>query len=306
MRTGCFLNLVTWPCGEKLSVPILLILALGSAACATVQPPMPGKNDGFNDAEAYEQFMGRWSRKLAPALIEWGDLKPNDAVLDVGSGTGVMSFAVIAAEPTARVTGIDPSEGFTRGAQAHAPNDHVTFKIGDAQALQFAPATFDRTFCLLVMSFIPDAPKAVREMIRVTRPSGPVIAATWDYGGAMQMLDIFWEEVIALDPSMVSRDERKMPLRRQGELAALWRSQGLERVEEKAVVIEQPYTSFDDYWLPFLNGPGPAGAYAKSLAPEARAALEKRLRARLLGNGPDRPFSLSVRAWVVKGYVAAR
>jgi hypothetical protein len=111
---------------------------------------------------------------------------------------------------------------------------------------------------------------------------------------------------VALDSTGSARDERNMPLCRRGELAALWRAQGLERVEEQPLAIELSFASFEDYWRPFLGGQGPAGGYAASLPEAQRHALEARLRRRLLGTRQDGPFTLQARAWAVKGIVSAR
>src|SRR6185437_7798294 len=97
----------------------------------------------FADSDGYERFMGRWSRRLAPALVAFGRVEQGDAVLDVGCGTGALSFAA-AAVPGTRVTGIDPAAGYVRRAQA-AAGDRVRFEVGDARALPFPDATFDRT-----------------------------------------------------------------------------------------------------------------------------------------------------------------
>jgi hypothetical protein len=140
----------------------------------------------------------------------------------------------------------------------------------------------------------------------VTRPGGVIAAAVWDYGDGMEMLRVFWDEAVALDPAVAGRDERHMPLCRPGELTALWRANGLARVEEQPLVIELAFESFDDYWRPFLGGQGPAGAYAASLPDDRRAALESRLRKRLLAGRPDGPLALQARAWAVKGVVAGR
>jgi hypothetical protein len=156
------------------------------------------------------------------------------------------------------------------------------------------------------MNFIPDQVKALTEMIRVTRPKGVVAAAVWDYGEGMEMLRVFWDEAVALDPTIATRDERHMPLCRQGELAALWRGHGLQDVEEQPITIELSFASFDDYWSPFLGGQGPAGAYAAKLSRTKRAALEWRLRKRLLAARTDAGFVLRARAWAVKGVVPAR
>ncbi len=267
---------------------------------------LPPQQDVFAESNAYERFMGRWSRRLAPLLVKFATVNERDSVLDVGSGTGALAFALAEAIPSVQVTGVDPSSAYVRYAQARTPGDRVRFAVGDAQSLQIPDASVDKTLSLLVMNFIPDSVKALREMIRVTRPGGVVAAAVWDYGEGMEMLRVFWDEAVALDATIAARDERNMPLCRQGELAALWRANGLQRVEELPIAIELSFASFDDYWLPFLGGQGPAGAYAASLSEQRRAALEARLRGRLLGTRQDGPFKLQARSWAVKGVVPER
>jgi len=267
---------------------------------------MPPPQDIFAESDAYERFMGRWSRRLAPLLVQFSAVAGRDSVLDVGSGAGALAFALAEAIPSVRVTGVDPSGAYVRDAQARTPSDRVRFLVGDARALGFPNATYDKTLSLLVMNFIPDSAKALREMIRVTRPGGIVAASVWDYGEGMEMLRVFWDEAVALDSAVAARDERNMPLCRRGELAALWRANGLQHVEEQPIAVELSFSSFDDYWRPFLGGQGPAGAYAASLTEPRRAALEARLRGRLLGTRRDGPFTLQARAWAVKGVVPAR
>ena len=287
---------------------LLKTAAAGAAAWATNGPSglTAQQSTMFAESDAYELFMGRWSVRLAPLLVTFAAVAERDVVLDVGSGTGALASTLIRTNPSVRVTGVDPSSTYVRYAQTRIAGDQARFVVGDAQALEMADASFDKTLSLLVMNFIPDAAKALREMVRVTRPGGTVAAAVWDYGDGMQMLRVFWDEAVALDPAVAARDERNMPLCRSGELAALWRTTGLERVEEQPLVIDLAFASFDDYWRPFLGGQGPAGAYATSLPPARRATLEARLRDRLLGGRGDAPFTLRGRAWAVKGFVPPR
>ena len=256
----------------------------------------------FFESEGYEQFMGRWSRRLAMPFVSYARVQSGDSVLDVGCGTGVLTEAVLAHTAVARVVGIDRSRTYVEYARTRAVDARATFEEGDAQQLRFATAEFDKTLSLLVMSFIPDPGKALAEIVRVTKPGGTVAAAVWDYGDGMQMLRVFWDEAVALDAAIEPRDERHLPLCRAGELAALWREQGLADVVEQPLSIEQPFDGFDDFWWPFLKGQGPAGAYATSLSEEKRQRLNDRLRARLQV-GADVPFTLTARAWAVKGVV---
>lgn len=260
----------------------------------------------FSKADSYERFMGRWSRQLAPALVAYSELSDGGAVLDVGSGTGALSFAVRDATTTTRVVGIDLSPEYVQYAASKNADARVRFEVGDAQALHQENAAFDRTLSLLVLNFVPEPRRAVAEMVRVTKPGGIVSSAVWDYAEGMEMLRVFWDEAIALDPAMAKRDEKDMPLCKPGELAALLRDAKLEAVSETALVIRLQFSSFDDYWEPFGLGQGPAGAYVAALPAERQRALRERLRARLLGSGADRALEMHARAWAAKGTVPLR
>jgi SAM-dependent methyltransferase len=229
-----------------------------------------------------DRFMGRWSRALATRFVPFVGVRGGDAILDVGSGTGALAAAVAAAAPSSRITGVD------------------------AEQLRFVDGRFDRTLALLALNFVADPVRALDEMVRVTRRGGTVAAAVWDYGRHMEMLRTFWDEAAALNPAAGTRDERHMPLCRSGELGALWRDRRMAETCEAAITIHTCFSSFEDYWSPFLEGEGPAGAYVATLAPDERDALRLRLRRRLLGEGPDGPIGLDARAWVVRGRRTSR
>lgn len=285
-------------------VPVFQILACTMLFAASgVASHSAGQSAMFSGGDAYERFMGRWSREVAPLLVKFAGIRDGDAVLDVGSGTGALTTAVAAAAPSSRIVGIDPAESYVAYARTRHPEERVRFEVGDAQQLRFGDGRVDRTLSLLVLNFIPDRSKALDEMIRVTRPGGTVASAVWDYGQGMQLLRIFWDEATALNPAADARDERHMPLGRRGELGALWRAHRLRDVSEQALTIRMHFASFDDYWSPFLEKQGPAGDYVAALTASEREQLRGRLRRRLLGDGPDRPIVLDARAWAVRGAV---
>jgi ubiquinone/menaquinone biosynthesis C-methylase UbiE len=132
----------------------------------------------FGDAEAYERFMGRWSRLVAPRLVDFTDLPERGTILDVGSGTGALAFAIAERKSRMQVLGIDPSKEYTAYAKSRNPfPDRAGFEVGDAQQLRFPDASFDAALSLLVFNFIPDPKKALLELRRVTKPGGKLSAA---------------------------------------------------------------------------------------------------------------------------------
>src|SRR5262249_17222854 len=160
-------------------------------------------------------------------------------VLDVGSGTGSLAFAIGERHRQAHIVGIDPSKEYVAYASSRNPfGDRANFEIGDAQRLSFGDSSFDSSVSLLLFNFIPEPRLALPELRRVTKSGGSVSAAVWDYGAGMRMLRIFWDAVAAIDPAAEKLDERQMPLCRSGELSKLWRQGGLEAVQERSIDIQ--------------------------------------------------------------------
>jgi ubiquinone/menaquinone biosynthesis C-methylase UbiE len=253
-------------------------------------------------AEIYDRFVGRYSPRLATAMREAANVRPGQRALDVGCGSGALTAALADVIGAENVAALDPSEPFVEAARARVPGARIV--VGSAESLPFADGEFDATLSQLVVNFLADPENGLREMSRVTRAGGVIAGCVWDYGGEMTMLRAFWEAAAALDPARAEplMESHTMRFGRPDELAALWRSSGLDDVHVAPIVVEASYDDFDDLWSPFPTGVGPAGAYAASLDSEARASLREEL-ARRLGR-PDGPFTLSARAWCAVGTVA--
>jgi SAM-dependent methyltransferase len=268
---------------------------------------MPDQNTaaraGFQNAEAYERFMGRWSRRLAPLLVRFGGLSDGDRVLDVGCGTGSLTFSLPGLANVSAVTGVDLTPGFLDFARARGTDPRITFRQGDARALPFDGNSFDRAFAMLVLHFIPDAARAVAEMRRVVRPGGTVAAAVWDLYGGQPHIRMVWDTAAVLDPGLEPPLFR--PMTAPGEMADTWRALGLREVEQTSLMIRVEFSSFEDFWSPFLLGEGPHGRYVAGLTEPARAALREHARRAYLANRPDGPRSFVSVAWACRGTVPA-
>ena len=252
----------------------------------------------FADALAYDGFMGRWSIRLAPLLVEFAKVDDTGRVLDVGCGTGSLTKTLAGMTRRATIVGIDPVAAFVEHARGKVKDARVSFDVGDAQALPYPDASFDSALSCLVFHFIPDAAKAAREVRRVTRPGGTVAACTWDAHG-LEMTALFWDVAVELDPATEAK--RRRPLSQPGQLTELWRSAGFREVEERPLEITTDFASFEDYWRPQETGVGPTGAHVATLDPTQRAALRSRLETRLRAHGAPGPFALRAKALAVRG-----
>ena len=258
----------------------------------------------FGNAESYDRFMGRWSRLLAPLLVDFTAVPESGRVLDIGSGIGTLAFAIAEGRPGRHVTGIDPSQEFVSYAMSNNPlPDKVGFLAGDAERLPFADASFVAALSSLVFNFVSDPETALREARRVTCSGGRIAAAVWDYGGHMQMLRAFWDAAAEADPEAGKLDERHMPLCREGELSRLWQQSGITNVEEQALDITMGFASFARFWDPFLLGQGPAGAYLRPVQGEPLEKLRDAVKRRLGISSESNAFNLPARAWAVRGTV---
>ena len=262
-------------------------------------------HDVWTAGDAYEAYVGRWSRRVAEAFLTWLEPPAGWRWLDVGCGTGALSAAVLARADPEQVTGVDPSEGFLAEARKRIADDaRATFHAGDARSLPLPDGAFDAVVSGLAINFVPEPDRAVAEFVRVLTPGGLAAAYVWDYAEGMEMMKRFWDVAAELDPAAGELDEgRRFPLCRPEPLRQLWTDAGLTDVAVRPIDIPTVFTDFNDYWGPFLGGQGPAPGYAMSLSAERRDALRDRLR-ETLPAGADGSIALTARAWAVRGTAA--
>jgi SAM-dependent methyltransferase len=249
--------------------------------------------------------MGRWTQRLAPLLIEFGGLADGEHVLDVGCGTGSLSYALPEAANIAAVTGIDQAEVYLDYARQRGSDSRFTFQHADARALPFDDGKFDRAFSMLVLPFIPDAERAVAEMRRVVRPGGTVAAAVLDLFGGMPAFRLFYDTAAVLDPTAEAPRALFYPMIVPGEMSEAWRRVGLTEVAQVSLTVRIEFADFDDYWLPFEGGEGPFEAVLANLSQPARTTLREHVRRGFLCNRPDGLRSFTATALACRGIVPA-
>lgn len=259
--------------------------------------------EAWGSGDAYEQYVGRWSRPVAREFLGWLNVDPGLTWGDVGCGTGALAECILAGSEPTSIIAIDRAEGFIRAARESVEDPRVQFDLGDALALTWPVNSCDATVSGLVLNFVSDPQAMATEMVRVTRPGGAVGAYVWDYGGGMQMIRHFWDVAVQINPHDSKLDQaERFPICQPEPLETLFREIGLNSVSVRAIDVATVFRDFDDYWTPFLGKQGAAPTYLAGLDAFARDRIRDTLKARL-ATAADGSIALTARAWAVQGKV---
>jgi SAM-dependent methyltransferase len=239
--------------------------------------------------EAYDDFMGRYSVRLAPLFADFAGVAEGQRVLDVGAGTGALTRELVARGATA--VAVEPSPEFTRALRERFPDVEVHEAPGER--LPFADDTFDVAVAQLVVAFMQDAVAAMRECSRVARR---VATCMWGVE-EMAMFAAIDRTARALRAGSGERGARRY--RTAKELRGLFDQAGLANVETAELDVSAPYADFEDFWRVLGLRVGPAGAWLHGLDDEQRARARDELY-RQLGS-PSGAFELPARAYAVRG-----
>ena len=260
-----------------------------------------GLVDIWASGDAYERYMGRWSRPVAARFVEWLARRHGTSWLDVGCGTGALSETILEHASPERVVDVDLSFEYLKLAKRRLTSAGVRFIVARAQQLPFPADAFDAVVSGLALNFVPTPGAVVSEMRRVARQGAVVAVYLWDYAGAMQLIRYFWDAAVALDKDAAAMDEgQRFPLCSPDRLEALFRESGLEDVVSRPIDVPTHFIDFDDYWLPFLGAQGPAPGYVMTLNEERRGRLRDTIR-HALPVAKDGSIALTARAWAVRG-----
>jgi SAM-dependent methyltransferase len=229
----------------------------------------------------------------APEGLRW---------LDVGCGTGALLDVIVNETAPKDAWGVDLSADFVETARARLAGK-ARIEVAEGQELPFSDDSYDVVVSGLVLNFIPDPAAAIAEWIRVVSSGGSLGVYVWDYADGMGFLRHFWDAATRLDSGARAFDEGlRFPICQPSRLQDLFLEAGLADVVTSHIEVQTAFADFDDYWKPFLRGPGPAPGYFATLSTGARSSLERSLM-ESLPIRPDGSITLTARAWTVTGTV---
>jgi SAM-dependent methyltransferase len=232
--------------------------------------------------DAYDDFMGRYSTRLAPLFADFAGVSSGARALDVGAGTGALTGELVSRG--ASVAAADPSPEFVAVLRERFPD--IEIHESPAEELPFETGAFDVALAQLVVAFVTDAPAAVAEMARVGRR---VAICMW----GVAEVDMFAAIDRTAEAIGASRATEPRRYRTPQEIHDLLAPHG--EVESAELDVAAGYRGFDEFWQVMGRGVGPAGHWVASLDTEQRERARDELF-RQLGS-PQGPFELNARAF---------
>lgn len=251
----------------------------------------------FDDGEAYERFMGAWSRSAGEIFLDW--LAPAAGLrwVDVGCGNGAFTELLLTRAGAAAVEGVDPSAGQLAFARTRLAGRAAGLREGVATALPFGDGAFDAAAMALVIFFVPEPERGVAEMVRVTRPGGAVAAYAWDIpGGGFPTEPVTGAmRRFGIEPLRPPRAD----VSTRAALEGLWAGAGLAEVQSRVIEVERRFAGFEEWWTA-VRGAGQMAAAFDALAPGDLASLREAMREQL-APAADGQIRCRARANAVRG-----
>lgn len=242
---------------------------------------------------------------MAGPFLDFAGLRNGERVVDIGCGTGSLTFQLAERANIKSVEAIDYDAGFVEAARAFNTDPRINIETGDACVLQFADCQFDRALSMLVIHFVNDPHRAVAEMRRVVRLGGVAAATVWDNYGGQPSIRMFYDTLTAIEPRATDRRGAALirPMTRAGELRDAFAKAGFIDIAEATLIVRMDFENFDDYWIPQTTGQGSILEFLNSLPEALCSQIEAAVRSAYLCGQPDGPRSFVSVAWAARGTV---
>ena len=247
------------------------------------------------DVEAYEAWVGRWSRLFVPSVLGAARIAPGDRVLDVSTGTGEAALqALPLTAASGVVVGADISPAMLRGARLRLQAPHFLPVSGDGQALPFADATFDAVVCHLGLQFFPRPDRGLTEFRRVLRPGKRAAVCVISTPDHAPMWGVLADAVGRRCPNLRGVLYLSFALNDPVRLEGLLIGAGFNTVRVERETRGDVVGSFDEFWKPIEAGVGSIPQAYLTLPVEERRQVRNEVRSELARYEDNGKLQLSV------------
>ena len=239
---------------------------------------MPPSSEMFSDGQAYEKQMGRWSRLVGDQFIKWISVPADKDWIDVGCGTGAFTEEIVEKCHPASVAGLDPSPAQIEFARNRPGLVKADLNVGDALTLPYSQDSFDVGVMALVIAFIPEAAKALAELVRVVRPGAVVATYMWEFPDGVPMTPLLRAFAMLDRPAPLPPNTEAS---KASVLERLWKDAGLDNVATTTFHIEVSFADFEDFWQTVTLPANPLSKMIQSLSEDFKTALKEATRSQL-------------------------
>jgi ubiquinone/menaquinone biosynthesis C-methylase UbiE len=232
-------------------------------------------------ADAYDRYIGRWSRLFVPSLLTAAKVGAGDQVLDVATGTGEAAIAAISLVGDAGVVvGADISAAMLSTARARLPRSYRAI-VTDGQSLALQDASFDAVICQLGLMFFPDPARGLAEFRRVLRHGGCAAVCVISTAEKAPMWGVLAETLSRHLPEQREALHLSFSLAHRPRLEAMLAAAGFRQVRVTWETRDGIIESFDEYWAAIEAGGGQQPLIYLSLPEQERRAVREEVRAGL-------------------------
>jgi ubiquinone/menaquinone biosynthesis C-methylase UbiE len=250
----------------------------GEATRTEEHPAPPEAWDAI--AEGYDQYVAPQEVELANEALRLVGLESGERFLDVAAGTGGLSLPAARLGAEVLATDWSPAmiERFEAGARAEGLSN-AEGCVMDCHALDLADDSFDVTGSQFGVMLVPDQPRALREMVRVTRPGGRVLVIAYGSPVELEFLQFFIGALKAVAPEFPGIPDDPPPLEFQVSDPEILRQRlndaGLKNVRVERMAERPTFASGQEMWDWVLHGNPIPGLLVADLSEEQRARLRQ-------------------------------
>jgi ubiquinone/menaquinone biosynthesis C-methylase UbiE len=234
------------------------------------------------DIDAYDQYIGRWSRLFVPALLAAAEVSVGDYVLDVATGPGeAAAMALSVVGRAGLVVGVDISRTMVEAARLRLKPLPFLPVVTDGQALPFKDGSFDAVVCQLGLQFFSDPARGLSEFRRVLRPGKRVAVCVPSTADRIPMWGPLSDTLSNYFPDQRDALHLTFALADAERLEHMFATAGFSDVLVKRETRRGVIGSFDDYWATIEAAVGMMPQAYRALSGPDRRSVRQEVEARL-------------------------